>query len=107
MPKKMRRLALRSALSAKAAEGMVRVLDELKMDAPKTRDFEAILGGLAIESSALVLLPEANATVQKSAANLSDVKTLRAQYLNVRDILKYDILVLPLSAVKAIEGYLG
>ncbi|MBI4786765.1 MAG: 50S ribosomal protein L4 [Chloroflexi bacterium] len=107
MPKKMRRLALRSALSAKAAEGQIRVVEDLKMDAPKTREMQAILGGLAIESSALILLAEANLTIQKSAANIPDVKTLRAQYLNVRDLLGYDVLVMPLSAIKTIEGYLG
>lgn len=107
MPKKMRRLALRSALSAKVAEGQVRVVDELKLDAPKTREMEKILGGLSIPFSALILLPEANPTIQKSAANISDVKTLRAQYLNVRDLLGYDFLVMPLGAVKAIEAYLG
>jgi large subunit ribosomal protein L4 len=107
MPKKMRHLALRSALSSKAAEGQIRVVQELKLDAPKTRDMEAILGGLTVQSSALIVLPEANLTVQKSAANIPDVKTLHANYLNVRDLLGYDFLVLPLSAVKAIEAYLG
>lgn len=107
MPKKMRRLALRSALSAKAAEGQLRIVDEFKFQTPKTRDMEAFLGGLNVDTSALILLPEANDIVRKSAANISDVKTLRAQYLNVRDLLKYDYVVLPLGAVKAIEGYLG
>ena len=107
MPLKMRRLALRSALSAKAAEGQMRVVDDLKLDAPKTREMESILGNLSIQSSALILLPEANPTVQKSAANIPDVKALRAQYLNIRDLLGYDFLVLPLGAVKAIEAYLG
>ena len=107
MPKAMRRLALRSALSAKVAEGQVRVVDELKMDAPKTREMESVLGNLSIESSALIVLGEQNATVQKSVANIPDVKTLRAHYLNVRDLLGYDFLVLPLGAVKVIESYLG
>jgi len=107
MPLKMRRLALRSALSAKATEGQIRVVDELKLDAPKTREMENILGGLEIQVSALIVLPEANLSVQKSAANIPDVKTLRATYLNVRDLLNYDVLVLPLGAVKVIEGYLG
>jgi large subunit ribosomal protein L4 len=107
MPKKMRRLALCSALSVKVADGQVRIVDELKLDEPKTREMESILGNLSIQSSALILLPEANPTIQKSAANIADVKTLRAQYLNVRDLLGYDIVVLPLGAVKAIEGYLG
>ncbi len=107
MPLKMRRLALRSALSVKIAEGQVRVVDDLKFDAPKTQALEAVLVGLAIESSALILLPEANMPVQKSAANIPDVKTLRAQYLNIQDLLGYDIVVMPLGAVKAIEAYLG
>ncbi len=107
MPLKMRRLALRSALSAKATEGQIRVVDELRLAAPKTREMENILGGLEIQASALIVLPEANLPVQKSAANIPDVKTLRATYLNVRDLLKYDVLVLPLGAVKVIEGYLG
>ncbi|CAG0964561.1 partial 50S ribosomal protein L4, partial [Anaerolineae bacterium] len=107
MPRKMRRAALCSALSAKAAEGQIRVVDDLKLAEPQTREMEVILGGLAITSSALILLPEANMAVQKSADNLPDVKTLRATYLNVRDLLGHDFLVLPLGAVKAIEGYLG
>lgn len=107
MPLKMRRLALRSALSAKAAEGQIRVVDDLKLDAPKTRAMETLLSGLQIPGSALIVLPAANPTAQKSAANLPDVKTLRANYLNVRDLLGYDFLLLPLGAVKVIESYLG
>ncbi len=107
MPKKMRRLALRSALSAKAADGQIRVVEDLKLDTPRTRDMEAILGGLTITSSALILLPEANPVVTKSAANIPDVKTLRTGYLNVRDLLQYDVLLMPVSAVKAIEAHLG
>ena len=107
MPKEMRRVALRSALSAKAAEGQVRVLDDLKLDAPKTREIESMLSRLSILSSALILLGEANPAVQKSAANIADVKTLRAQYLNVRDLLGHDFVVMPLGAVKAIESYLS
>jgi len=107
MPLKMRRLALRSALSAKVADGQVRVVDDLKFDVPKTREMESVLGGLEVQSSALIVLAEANMTVQKSAANIPDVKTLRATYLNVRDLLNYDMLILPLGAVKVIEGYLG
>ncbi len=107
MPKQMRRLALRSALSVKAADGQIRVVEDLKLDAPKTRDIEDFLGGLAVDSSALILLAQSDPIVQKSAANIPDVKTLRAQYLNVRDLLGYDFLVLPVSAIKAIEEYLG
>ncbi len=107
MPLKMRRLALRSALSNKAAEGQIRVIDDLKLDAPKTSEMENILGNLAIQSSALILLSDANPAIRRSAQNIPDVKTLRANYLNVRDLIGYDFVIMPLSAVKAIEGYLG
>lgn len=107
MPLKMRRLALRSALSSKVAEGNVRIVDDIKFDAPKTRDMEVVLSNLQVPSSAVIILGEANTVVQKSASNIPDVKTLRAQYLNVRDLLGHDFVVLPLGAVKVIEGYLG
>ncbi len=107
MPRKMRRLALRSALSVKAAEQQIVVVDALEMSAPKTKDMVAMLDGLTISSSALILLPEENENVERSANNLPGVKAIRAQYLNIRDILGYDYLLLPLEAVKVIESFLG
>ncbi len=107
MPRKMRRLALRSALSAKVAEQQIVVVDVLEMSAPKTKEMAAMLDDLAISTSALILLPEKNETVERSANNLPDVKTLQAQYLNIRDILGYDYLLMPLEAVKVIESFLG
>lgn len=107
MPRKMRRLALRSALSVKAADEQIIVLDALEMPVPKTKEMEAILDGLDIYSTALILLPERNTNVERSANNLPYVKTLRAQYLNVRDILGYDYLVMPLAALEVIETLLG
>jgi large subunit ribosomal protein L4 len=107
MPKKMRRLALKSALSVKAADGQIMVLDALEIPEPKTREMEAILDNLDIYFTALILLPERNTNVEKSASNPSYVKTLRAQYLNVRDILSYDYLIIPLGALKVIETILG
>jgi large subunit ribosomal protein L4 len=107
MPRQMRRLALRSALSVKAKDGQVRVVDSLKMDAAKTKEMEAFLGHLSVDSSALIVLPKTDPTVAKSAANIADTKTLNANYLNIRDLIGYDYLVLPLEAVKVIEGYLG
>ena len=68
---------------------------------------EVVLSNLQVPSSAVIILGEANTVVQKSASNIPDVKTLRAQYLNVRDLLGHDFVVLPLGAVKVIEGYLG
>jgi large subunit ribosomal protein L4 len=107
MPLKMRRAALRSALSVKARAQQIVVLDKLEMDAPKTKTLSAALDALAIPSSALVLLPEKNENVEKSVRNLPDVKYLRAQYLNIRDLFGYETVVMPMGALKVIQGILG
>lgn len=107
MPRQMRRLALRSALSVKAKDGQLRIVDNLKLDAPKTKEMEAFLGRLSVDSSALIVLPKTDAVVWKSAQNIPDAKTLNANYLNVRDLIGHDYLVLTADAVKVIEGYLG
>ncbi len=107
MPRKMRRLALRSALSAKAASSALVVLDELAFDDPKTVNMLEMLDNLQLEGSVVVLLPERNENVEKSARNLDDVKTLRAGYLNIRDLLGYDYVILPKEAVSMIEGNLA
>jgi len=107
MPLKMRRAALRSALSVKAQAQQIVVLDKLEMDAPKTRALSAMLEALAIPSSALVLLPEKNENVEKSVRNLPDVKYLRAQYLNIRDLFGYETVVMPMGALQVIQGILG
>jgi large subunit ribosomal protein L4 len=107
MPLKMRRAALRSALSVKARAQQIVVLDKLEMDVPKTAKFSAILDALAVPASALVLLPEKNENVEKSARNLPDVKYLRAQYLNIRDLFGYETVVIPMGALEVIQGILG
>lgn len=107
MNRKMRRLALRSALSVKARDEQVVVMDELQMTEPKTNEMVAFLGLLSIDSSALVLLPGANPEIELSARNLPLIKTLRANCLSVRDLLKYDWLVLPREAVEVIHRMLG
>ncbi len=107
MPRKMRRLALRSALSVKVAEGSLVLLDDLVMQAPKTRDFLTMLDSLQVASSVLILLPERDANVEVSARNIPDVKTLMATCLNVIDILNYDTLILPVKALPVIEQILG
>jgi len=98
---------LRSALSVKASAQQIVVLDKLEMDTPKTRQLAMMLDALAVPSSALVLLPEKNENVQKSVRNLPDVKYLRAQYLNIRDLLGYETLVMPKGALEVIEGILS
>ncbi len=107
MPRKMRRLALRSALSVKAAEERIIVLDDIEFETPKTRAMVDTLRNLNVDSSAVILLPDRNENVERSASNLPDVKTLRAHYLNVRDLLKYDYVILPTEALTVVEEILG
>jgi large subunit ribosomal protein L4 len=110
MPKKMRRAALRSALSAKAAEAGIVVVDEIVLAEPKTRLLAEIMGKLVGPSSALVLLPEKDQsydTVMRSADNLADAKILLAGYLNIRDLLGYDKVILPLKSLDILTAHLG
>jgi large subunit ribosomal protein L4 len=110
MPRKMRRAALRSALSVKAADADIVVLDELQISEAKTRQVATALERLVGNASALILIPEKNGDyeiVMRSANNLSDAKTLLANYLNIRDLLGYDKVILPLKALDVIESYLG
>lgn len=107
MNRKMRRLALRSALSAKAAESQLLVMDALEMGEPKTKAMTELLARLNAGSSVLILLPAANANVERSARNLDSVKTLRANCLSVRDLLGYETIVMPREAVDMIHALLG
>lgn len=107
MPRKMRHGALRSALSAKATESQIVVLDALEMEVPKTREMAAVLRDLGLDQRVLILLPERNEPLEKSARNLPQVKTLRASYLNIRDLLGYDHVLMPLGALQVIESILG
>ena len=110
MPKKMRRAALRSALSAKAAEAGIVIVDEIALAEPKTRLLAEIMGKLVGTSSALVLMPEKDLsydTVMRSADNLTDAKILLAGYLNIRDLFGYDKLILPVKALDALVANLG
>lgn len=107
MPRKMRQAALRSALSARAAESAIVVLDELKVSQPKTKPMAAILQRLIGDNSALIIVPERDENLEKSVRNLPEAKTLHAAYLNIRDLLGYDRLLLPLRSVEAIRAHLG
>jgi large subunit ribosomal protein L4 len=106
MNRKMRRLALRSALSVKAADQQIIIMDRLALDAPRTREMKNVLTNLKIgEATALVLLPH-DTNVELSARNLGQVKTLNAQLLSIRDLLGYDYIVMPRESVGQIEGFL-
>ena len=110
MPKKMRRAALRSALSVKAAEKAIVLLDELVVSEAKTREMAQILNELVGQASALILIPAKSAEydqVIRSAKNLAGTKTLLANYLNIRDLFMYEKVILPVKALVVLESFLG
>ena len=103
MPEKMRRLAIRCALSAKVAEGEMVVVDELALTEPKTKDMARILMALGVGSSALVVTAEPDPNVYRSARNLERTKALPADMLNIGDLLSHRILMLTVAAVRRVE----
>jgi large subunit ribosomal protein L4 len=110
MPKKMRQAALRSALSVKASEANIVVVDELNIQEAKTRYMVEALGNLVGTSTVLVLMPVKDLNydvVMRSADNIENAKVLLASYLNVRDILNFDKVVLPLKTIDALVAHLG
>jgi large subunit ribosomal protein L4 len=107
MPKKMRQLALRCALSAKTKDEELKVLEELKFDQPKTKQMAGVLAALGVDSSALIVTGEPEENVVKSARNLAGIKTIPANILNVVDILSYKMLLMTESAVRQAEKIWG
>lgn len=107
MPKKMRRLALKSLLSAKVREGNIKLVQELDFKEPKTKDMMNVLSSLGIDSSALILTAQSTPNVVKSAANLPEVKVLPSALINVLDLLSYKILVATVPAIRNIEQIWG
>ena len=110
MPRKMRRAALRSALSAKAAENGLIMVDGLNLAEPKTRLMAKAINILAGDASVLILLPENSGSyeaVYRSTGNLPEAKTLLAGYLNIRDLMTFDKLVIPLPALDVLVSNLG
>lgn len=107
MPRKMRRVALCSALSAKAANGDIIVLDRIEMAAPKTKEMAQMMERLVGKSSVVLVLPGRNEAIEKSAHNIPDVKALLAHYLNIRDLLGHNKLVLAADALDVLAGFLG
>jgi large subunit ribosomal protein L4 len=108
MPKKMRQAALRGALSAKASSEQIIVVDGLEMDAPKTKGVLNALTAWGVQDrNSLLVLPEREMVVERSARNLPKVKTLLTNYLNIRDLLGYDVLILSKASVDQIHEWLG
>jgi large subunit ribosomal protein L4 len=110
MPRKMRQAALRSALSARASENAIVVVEELSLSEAKTKQMAQVMTKLVGDESAVILIPEKNPTYEtiiRSANNLSDTKTMLASYLNIRDLLSFDKIVLPVQSLDVISAHLG
>ena len=107
LPKKMRRAALRSALSQKLQESALTVVDDLQVDGFKTKRVKEILSALGVaESTVLIVIDDANLTVEASARNLPGVGVIRAAGLNVYDVLRHKHLVVTQAALSKIEARL-
>lgn len=107
LPKKQRRLALKSALSSKVNAEEIRVLEELNFDAPKTKELLNVLKELSADKKALVVTADYNDTVALSARNIPGVKFITANSVNVLDLLNYDHLIITQDAVKKVEEVLA
>ena len=102
LPKKMRRLAMRSALSARVAEQGLTVVDELEVAAPKTREMVGLLRALGLQDGALIVVPEHNEEIRRASANLDNVRTVTPGGMNLLDVLKYRHVLLTRAAAEAI-----
>ncbi|MCR4436261.1 MAG: 50S ribosomal protein L4 [Clostridiales bacterium] len=103
LPKKVKRIALKSALTSKVGENDLLVLDKLAFDSIKTKQMVNVLNNLKVNTSALIVLAEKNESVEKSARNIPGVKTAFVNTINVFDILKYDKFVITKDAVSKVE----
>ncbi len=107
IPKRMRRLALRSVLSSKVSGNEFIVLESFDLAEPKTKEMASILAALGVESSALIATPEPDQNVIKSARNLPGVSTIPANLLNVEDVMSHKVLVMTVDAVRKAEMLWG
>ena len=103
LPKKVRRLALKSALSSKVLENDILVLDDLKLDTIKTKQMVKVLNNLKVDSSALIVLPAVDEKVIKSSRNICGVKTALVNTINTYDILRYKKFIATREAIAKIE----
>jgi large subunit ribosomal protein L4 len=94
-------------LSDKAGSGRLIVLDKLEMGAPKTKEMAGMLAALGVDGSAIIAIPRMDENIVKSARNLPEVKTMLAPLLNVADLLSYKYLIMPVDAVRVVEGLWG
>jgi large subunit ribosomal protein L4 len=106
-PKKMRRLALRCVLSAKAGDGELKILDGFNFEEPKTKRMLAVLEALGMESSALVVTPEPETNLIKSARNIPQIDTMTVNVINILDIMSHQTLLMTEAAVRTAEKLWG
>ena len=107
MPKQMRRLALRSALSQKALDGQVRIIESFVFDEPKTKQAVELMDAIGFDKSALIVLPAPNGVVSRSFENLSGTKTILARNLNIRDLFTHTYLLLSKDCLELLEENFG
>lgn len=107
LPKKVRRLAIKSALSSKVIDNSIIVLDQLTLNAPKTKEFANILSNLKVGRKALIVAPSYDDNVALSARNIPGVKFVAADGINVLDVLTYDQLIITKEAVQKVEEVLA
>ena len=107
MPKKMRRQALRCALSALVNDDQLVVVDKLEIEDGKTKTMQSVLNNLVGDNTAVLLLADSNPNVERGVRNMVSAMYLRANYLNIRDLLKYDKVIMPLDALELINNWLG
>ena len=107
MPRKMRRLALRCVLSAKAGSGDLKILDKIELDSPKTKAVLDMLIALGISDSAIIATAEVEANLVKSARNLMGVKTMLSPLLNIAELLSYKYIIMTVDAVRKVEELWG
>ena len=103
VPKKVRRLAMKSVLSSKVLEGELRILDALTVDAFSTKKAKEILKNLSLGTKTMIVLPEGNDMIIKSFANLPKVETVVVDYMNVYDLMRFDNLIIIKDALSKIE----
>ncbi len=107
MPRKQRRLALKAALSAKSQEGALRVVEEITLEAPKTRVVAGLFDQLGAGARTLFVIPEHDLMLEKSTRNLAGIKTILATNLNPGDVLMADTIVFTRAALTQVEEWLS
>lgn len=107
LPKKVRRLAIKSALSTKVLEQSMLVLEDLVLNAPKTQDMVAVLKGLSVQKKVLIVTADINENVALSARNIQGITVVAANEVNVLDVLHHDTLIMTKAAVEKVEEVLA